>query len=217
MKGKTNQKQNNQRGEVMLEAAMIMVPILILLMVLLSLSFLFYQQTMMATVASEIAADIGKNYKFTDFEVGDNTISTSDVTDLRLCRTNILGKSSMQKDKDAVAETYAKWRVGLSSFGLNPGEPEVECKLDGTGIGRLVVKVTVSQKTDFFLSDVMEFAGVSKEKLTFSATAYAECSDLMSYTSMINFTEFISDRLSMFNSIGNLYGSMKDLLQNLLD
>lgn len=216
MKGRTTEKQNNQRGEVMLEAAMIMVPILILLMVLLSLSFLFYQQTMMATVASEIAADVGKNFKFTDQAVGDNTLSTSDATDLRMYRTTF-GKGKVEDDKVDAAETYAEWRVALSSFGLNPGDPEVKCEIDGTGIGRSVVKVTVSQKTDFFLSDVMEFAGVSKEKMTFSATAYAECSDLMSYTSMINFTEFISDRLSMFNSIGNLYESVKGLVQNLLD
>lgn len=216
MRGRITEKQNNQRGEVMLEAAMIMVPILIMLMVLLSLSFLFYQQTMMATVASEIAADLGKNFKFTDQAVGDNTLSVSDATDLNMYRTT-LGKGKVEDKKVAAAETYVKWRVGLSSFGLNPGEPEVECKIDGTGIGRAVVKVTVSQKTDFFLSDLMEYAGVSKEKMTFSATAYAECSDLMSYTSMINFTEFFSDRFSMFNSVGNLYGSVKDLVINLLD
>lgn len=209
----TDGKKNKQSGEVMLEAAIILVPILIMLMVLLSLCFMFYQQAIMHTVASEIAADVAKNYKFTSLEMGKNKLGTAQE-ELSMFRLTF-GMNDLEEEHKIRSETYAKWRIALTSLGLNPGEPTVDCKINCSGIGRAYVKITVEQKTDFFLSDIMEFAGITEENTLFSATAYAECSDLTGYTSMVNLTEFAAERLSIFGGFGNLYESIKDLAQKL--
>jgi hypothetical protein len=58
--------------------------------------------------------------------------------------------------------------------------------------------------------------GIADESTLFSATAYAECVDLMEYTSMVNFVEYASNKLSAIEEIGDLYSSVKNLVQKLL-
>lgn len=210
-------KLKEENGEVMLEAAIILVPILILLMALLSLSFFFYQEAMMNSVANEIAAEVAKNYKFTDLKMGTKDIELDDITEVKMFRMSF-SKNKMEKEHQKRAEEYAKWRVNLATLGLNPGEVEVECKVTSSGIGRAYVKVTVSQKTDFFLSGILELTGITEKDTLFGATAYAECVDFMGYTSMVNFTEYGSRKLGdAGKSIGNLYNNVKDFIQKLED
>ena len=209
-------EERNQQGEVMLEASFILDSVIILLMALLSLSFLFYQEAMMTSVANELAADIAKNYKFTDMEVGKSDITLDDTTSVKMFRMSF-GKGGMEDDHAERAEEYAEWRIGLATMGINADEIDVDCEVTSSGIGRAYVKVTVSQKTDFFLSDFLEIAGISDKDTMFKSIAYAECVDLMGYTSMVNFTEYGSRKLSIFNSIGGFYGSVKNFIQELVD
>ena len=216
MKKKYLDLRKNQQGEVMIEASIILVSLLLLLMALLSISFMFYQQAMMNSVATEIASDVAKNYKYTDLAMGDNELTVDDAETIRMFRMNF-GANKIEHLQEIRAEEYAAWRLPLTSLGFNPENIIVKCEITGSGIGRAYVKVTVSQKTDFFLSDILSLLEISEKKSMFSATAYAECVDLTAYTSMVNFTEYASKKLSLFNSVGNLYGSVKNLVGKLLD
>ena len=210
-----NEKIQDERGEVMLESAIVIVPVLILLMALLSISFMFYQQSVINSVANEIAADIAKNYKFTELDMGSNSVTLSDVNNTNMFRMSF-GQNNARHSHQDRAEDYVLWRAPLTSLGLHPHSADVECVIKRSGIGRAYVKVTVSQKSDFFLSGVLDMAGVADEDTLFTSTAYAECLDFMSYTSMVNFTEYASNRLSVFNSIGGFYDSVKNLVQKLM-
>ncbi len=216
MKKRIDKVFQNQHGEVMLESSFILVSVIILLMALLSISFMFYQEAMMTSVATEIATDVAKNYKFTDMEIGESTISLDDANSASMFRMNF-GQGSLEDKHEDRAETYADWRIGAATVGLNPGDIDVTCDIINSGIGRAYVKVTVSQESDFFLSSILELAQIADEDTMFSATAYAECDDLMGYTSMINFTEYGSRKLSIFNSIGGFYNSVKGFINELLN
>lgn len=207
--------KNQQSGEVMIESAIIIVPVLILLMAMLSLSFLYYQQSIMNSVATEIAADVAKKYKFAAVEVTDDTISPNDYVETRMFRMNF-AKGSMEDDHKDRVEEYATWRVALTSLGLEPENLEVDCEIRGTGVGRAVVKVTVKQKTTFFLSGVLELAGITDSSTAFGAIAYAECNDMIAYTSMINFIEYASGQFPA-GPINNFYTSFKNFIENLME
>ena len=209
-------EKDNQRGEVMLESSFILVSVIILLMALLSISFMFYQEAMMTSVANEIAADVAKNYKFTEMDIGDSTITLDDANSVKMFRMSF-GKNSLERAHENRAEDYAEWRIGAATLGLDSEDIEVDCEVTSSGIGRAYVKVTVSQKSTFFLSEILGMVGIMDENSMFSSTAYAECVDLMGYTSMVNFTEYGSRKLSIFNSIGGLYNSVKEFAQELLD
>lgn len=209
------EKIQDQRGEVMLESAIVLVPVLILLMALLSISFMFYQQSVINSVANEIAADVAKNYKFTELDMGSNSVTLGDVNNTNMFRMSF-GKNKAETAHEDRAEDYILWRAPLTSLGLHPHSADVECEVKSSGIGRAYVKVTVSQKSDFFLSGVLDMTGIADEDTLFTSTAYAECLDFMSYTSMVNFTEYASNKLSIFNSIGGFYDSVKNLVQKLM-
>lgn len=215
MRQKITEKIEEEHGEVMLESSFILVSVIILLLALLSISFMFYQQAMMTSVANEIAADIAKNYKYADLDMGNDSLTLNDVNGTGMFRMSF-GRNSLENAHENRAEEYANWRIPFASLGLNPQNINADCEITRSGIGRAYVKVTVSQRTDFFLSGILDAAGVADKNSLFSATAYAECVDLMGYTSMVNFAEFASNKLSEFNSIGNFYNSVKDLVQKLL-
>lgn len=208
-------KLKKQNGEVMLEASIILVFIIILLLGLLSISFMFYQQSLMNTIATEIASDVAKNYKFTSLKMGDDH-TLDDYNGTKMFRMSF-GKNNVENAQEDRAEEYVDWRLPLASLGLDPEEVEVDCEIISSGIGRAYVKVTLSQKTDFFLSGILELMEITDENTMFGSTAYAECNDLMGYTSMVSFTQYGSEKLSVFKSVGNFYGSVKSLVENLLD
>lgn len=204
-----------QQGEIMLEAAVIIVPVLLLLFALMSLSFFFYQESLMNTVATEVASDMARNLKYTNMDVGEHEITLENIKGTSMFRMSF-GKNKVAQAQAERGEEYAQWRVPLSSLGLNPGKLEVDCEVVYTGIGRAYVRATVSQRTDFFLSGVLDLLEVSKEREMFSATAYAECLDPMAYTSMVNFTAYAGTMFNDFDAIGRLYESVKDLAEQLI-
>ena len=82
-------KQNrwkNENGEIMLESSIVLVFVLLLLMALLSITFMFYQQAMLNTVAAEIAADVAKNLKYTNLERGNDEITLDNYDGVKMYR-----------------------------------------------------------------------------------------------------------------------------------
>lgn len=201
-----------ERGEVMLEASIIMVPVLLILMALLSISFLFYQKAMITTLATETAADIAQNYKFNkEVSVGNKVVTENNVKAEKMYRMSFQQKGAVQKVLKDKANEYVASELVSRSLGIDSETPSVECKITSTAIGRAFVEVTVSHKTDFFLSDILDFLGIADKKATFTTVAYAECFDYTAYASMINFTEYASGALHMFEPLGNVYVSVKGL------
>lgn len=217
MLGRFLKDAKDQNGEVMLEASIVLVSVIILLMVMLSLSFMFYQEAMMTSVANEIAADVAKNYKMPTLAIGDNEPQVNDVESVKMYRLSF-GLRTLESAHEERADSYADWRIELATLGINPGDVDVKCEIKRSGIGRAYVKVTVRQTTDFFLSGILDYAGITEENTAFGATAYAECNDLMGYTSLLNFTRYLTEILNDqagLRAIGNLYESMKGFINEL--
>ena len=210
------QNTRDQNGEVMIEASIILVSVMILLFALLSLTFMFYQESLMTSVANEVAAKVAKDYKYSSKDMGTHTIGNGDVENVKMFRMTF-AKGSMEELHAERAKSYAQARFRSATLGINEGELNVDCEVNSSGIGRAYVKVTVSQKADFFLSDFLVLAGILGDDCIFSSTAYAECVDLMGYTSMVNFTDFGCRKLAVFNSVGNLYTSVKGFIEELMD
>lgn len=215
MRLQLNKKSENQRGEIMLEASIILVLVLIMLFAILSLTFFYYQEALMVTIATETASDIGKNYKFADIGIGDNDISLTDVENAKMFRMSF-AKNSLERAHKTRAQNYGNWRISLATLGFNSGDLHADCEIKYSGLGRAYVEVTVSQNTDFFLSGVLEMLHIVDDNQLFSASVTAECADLMAYTSMVNFVEYASGVFDEFNSIGHLYTSVRDFADKLI-
>lgn len=200
----------------MIEAAIIFVPVLILVMCLLSLGFFFYQTAIVNSAAAEIADTVAENIKFTELDVNEETLTLSDFQTLRMFRSNFgsIGVGKAQKDN---AKEYADWRIPLSSLGFGDQNPDVEFSLTMSGPGRYYVEVKVSLETDIFLGGILRYSGILDENNIYSAVAYAECVDLTAYTSMINFVEHSTKALNFLDPVGRAYGNIKDLYDGISD
>lgn len=215
MRDSNKNRISEEHGEIMLESSIILVSVLILLMALLSITFMFYQQAVMTSIATEIAEDVAKNLKFTDLEIGTTTLTADDYDNTQMFRSNF-GQVSLQNAKQSLANTYSTERLALASFGLNEGTFETTIDLKVSGIGRMYAVVTVSQPSEFFLSGVLEMLGIADKETMFSATAYAECTDMIGYSSMVNFTDYATQKLSVFEAFGDFYVSVKKFIQTLM-
>lgn len=202
---------DGQRGEIMLEAAIIFIPVLLLLLMMLSLTFLFYEEAMMNSIANEIAENVAVNLKYRDLGPNDDPMPDN-IASERMFRLTF-GESKVEGDQKDWAEAYANWRIPLTTFGIGGDEAQVECKVSLSGIGRAYVQVTVKRQTEIFLGGVLTYLGILEDDSEVGATAYAECVDLMGYTSLINFVEYASNKLSAFNPVGKLYSEVKGLLE----
>ncbi len=67
-------------AEIMLESTIIIIIVLFMLTAMISVGFLFYQQSLISSLATELAEDIGANYKL----IGDG-----DSSKINLYRTSI--------------------------------------------------------------------------------------------------------------------------------
>lgn len=182
----------NESGEVMLESTIILFSVLILVMAMLSLCFLYYQEAMMESIAEEIAADVARNFKYAGETrpIGSNTVTLDDLKAEPMYRMTFGFSKIANKHKDRV-NAYLPRRLSITSLGFHSKAPEADCVVRLSSIGRAYVTVRVEQKTDFFLSGVLKYLDIWNDGDTFGATATAECVDISGYTSSVNFLEFL--------------------------
>ena len=211
----------NENGEIMLEATMVLLPTIIIMFTMISLSFLFYEQALMNTIATEIASEVGRFYKYSkrySDEMGANVLSDDDIKKGKLFSSSF-AIGSIEDQYEDLAKEYAKERIAFASLGLDKSGLDVTCDIKTTAPGRAYVKVVVSQKTKFFLYEVWDLiaedggAGITD----FTGVAYAECSDLMGYTSMINFIDFwtsaLVNEVDLLGEVDGLIDAIKSMIE----
>ena len=221
MRNKGYLKNDGQNGEIMLEASFVLVSVIIILMVMLSLSFMFYQMALTNSVANELATYIAENYKFdcnirVDAPLNTELITKTAYEDskMRMYRTTF-GLSKIEDDHSDRITYYAKERINLATLGINPGDVNVSCKLISHVAGRSYVEVTVAQETDFFLSGILDMVGISEESTLFSSVAYAECLDLTAYTSTVSFADYVFGEFKFGNDLVKIGSNIVKIMKSL--
>lgn len=204
---------HDDRGEIMLESSFVMISVFLMLTVMLSLSFMFYQQSMITSVAAEISSSVAKNYKYTDTDLKTSEFTVSDASSIRKYRLT-LSTGKLMREHEEQADTYGAERIKLTTLGINSSDVDVSCQLVHTGIGRAYIKVTVTNKTDFFLSNVLEAFGIYDGE-GFSATSYSECTDMTAYASTVNFSNYMAGFMEPFSGVGKTYQSFKNIVETL--
>ncbi len=203
---------NDDSGEIMLESTIVITITLLLLVVMLSLGFVYYQKAMLTSVANEIASDISANYKYLmqdDQLLSDMTFDDTNLKSMGRFRATFnlekVKNSSIQKAND-----YIAYRVGITNLGINRSEPKIDsAEISIDGVGRMHVKVEVSMETDFLFSSVLQYLDIIPDVPSFSATGSAECLDISAYYSYVNFVEHFTSKLAGEDTlIGEIIGTI---------
>ncbi|MBQ8802269.1 MAG: hypothetical protein IJZ53_01350 [Tyzzerella sp.] len=191
MKQKVRAYLKKDSGEVMLESTIIMVFTLLILIAMLSVGFLFYQQAMINTVATDLASDIATSYKLTNQDIGEGEVTSTALNDVKLYRTSV-SMFSMKALHKQRAEEYLPERIQMSTLGIAEKEPVLEeFDIAVDNVGRMHVELTVSMECDILFSGALKYFGIIDSTPRFSARASAECLDITAYASHVKFLDYV--------------------------
>lgn len=190
----------DENGEVMLESTLVMMFTLFILIAMISVGFLFYQQAMISTVASDVATDIASSYKLTNQELGSNEVTSNALNDVKLYRTSV-AMFSMKALHKQRAEEYLPERISLSSLGILDKQPVLDdFDITVDNVGRMHVDVSVSMECDILFSGALEALGIIDSTPKFTASGRAECLDITAYASHVQFLDYVSNKIEGTNA-----------------
>ncbi len=209
---KVKERFMDEHGEIMLESTIVMVITLFVLMAMISVGFLFYQQAMINTVASDLATDIASMYKYSERNYSDETEMSNALKKVVLYRSS-LGVTGIKSVHQNRANKELPLKIVRTTLGLTEKEPHVESlevKVDN--VGRMHIEVTVSMECAILFGGALEYFGITDATPVFRASASAECIDITNYASYVHFVNYASGKVgdNTNNAISSIIGIFKD-------
>ncbi|MBQ7132695.1 MAG: pilus assembly protein [Oscillospiraceae bacterium] len=218
-------EKDGESGEIMLEAAIVLLMVFTIIFAMFSLGFMYYQKVMVQTIANEAASYAATNYKYIltkngtemDIDANDVTIFDSaqgDTDDeyvpapLKMFRSSF-SISAFEREGKSDVEAYVEERMNLSSFGINDSVSVDEYDITVDNIGRMHVDCTISAESEIIFAGFAEFLGIIDDStITFSASSRAEIIDITSYASYVNFVGYFGRVVSQSEAIESVTGSV---------
>ncbi|MCI5655424.1 MAG: TadE/TadG family type IV pilus assembly protein [Candidatus Pseudoruminococcus sp.] len=195
--------KNDESGQIMLEAVIIFPLVLLIIITMLSLGFLFYQRTMLSSVASETASAIGSCYKY-DQALDEREITNGIVDNLRKYRMSLRLETMKEQNKNN-GNKFVKSRIGLSNLGINRKDPQIESiDIVVDDVGRPHVTVSVSMETDFLFDDILKYLDIIDSSPKYTATSSAEIIDMTGYSSYVYFIKYFSKKAEDISKVVNI-------------
>lgn len=219
-------EKDGESGEIMLEAAIVLLMVFTIIFAMFSLGFMYYQKVMVQTIANETTAYVATNYKYPQNDLDSTTIDISNIKQTRKFRSTFAVNTLEGKNREN-AVAYAQKRVQQSSFGIN-GNSKGSVTIDDAdfeivvdNIGRMHVDCTVNVECEVVFGGFLEILGIIDDPtVTFSASSRAEIIDLTGYGGYTNFVRYFSakleDKLSNINSICNSIGTVVDIAKKFM-
>ena len=201
----------DENGEIMLESTIIFTIVLFVLIAMLSLGFMFYQQAALGSLTTEIAQDIGANYKLS------STTDKGSYNSQNLYRTTFnLAKAKEYHTKRAAEMFEEKYRI--VTLGINSSAPEIKIDIVNDNVGRLHAEVSVSVECSIFLDGALKFFKIIDSTLNFTANTRAECLDITSYAGQVQFLNYVTNKLdgedSPVSNITNIIEQIVRIVKN---
>lgn len=205
-------------GEIMVESTIVVVITMIVLLAVLSLGFLYYQQSMLTTAANDIATKIGSGYKYTEQDLNDYTLTQDALENTKMYRTSfqLMGMRNINRTR---TEDYLPDRIALTNFGLNSSVTIDDFDITVDNVGRMHIDVQLSMKCEFLFSNVLEYFGIIDSMPTFTAHGRAECLDITGYAAHVEFLEYVKRKaqedggsiISIIDSVVNVVNNARDI------
>lgn len=203
-------KYNDEKGNVVIEASIVMTIAVVMIAVLINLGIMLYNRNLMNTVASDAAVDVANVYSSTFRDPMYGYIDDKEFykTDLYRYLVNLVTSSH-----DEAAERKATW---YSLYSLKKGElseiedPKVHVDIvpkPGTLIRHQVV-VTIEAEFDMPLTAIWG----GDNRANYTAQGRADCIDLLDYFNTVGTVkETLLDRLDKFTEHINKIVGIFDL------
>lgn len=187
-------KKTSEQGEIMLESILVMIPTLFVLIFLLSLGFLLYQQWNVQFMADDIASKVAASYKYIDEDLPTGEISVDEIRKTKLYKY-LLSNDKYKANLWRKANNYGEVLSKKTTFGTGAGNEAINAKLIEDSMSRRHIEVTVTGTYTIPFSEGLEIFGI-KGTRTISAKSYAECIDVADYLNTVTFRNQVGSIVS---------------------
>ncbi len=211
------QRERQESGEIMLEALLVYTVTVFLLLFVLALFSVLFQAWNIQVIANETAAKAAQTYKLADADIVTGYVTEEQITEVKEYR--YLWKSSELENaaRDKLVG-YASDRLIKTTYTKQVGEPEIKMELCRDAFARRHIEVTIQGRYTVPFGEALSYAGLDSVT-TYTATARAECLDLMDYVTTVDFAseqaslgqfdsqlvDFLDKFLGLFDTIRGLY------------
>lgn len=180
-----------ENGEIMIEAILVMIPTLFVMIFLLSLGFLLYQQWNIQYIADEVASKVAVGYEYADEEIQTGKISLEKAQQTILYKY-LFSNDEMEEANAKKAYNYGTLLSSKTSYGNGSGDETIELETIEDSLARRHICVTVTGTYRIPFAEGLEIFGIEGTR-TISAVSYAECVDLTDYMNTVVFGKQLGD------------------------
>ncbi len=194
--------RRSESGELMIETMLVMIPTLFILIFLIALGFLLYQEWNIQITADDVVSKVSQTYGLIDAEIGSGKITKEDLENQAMYRYTFVKDTYKNKNKERVESQISKY-LRLTDLAKKEGTESISYEVVHDNYGRRHIKVKLSETYRIPFGEGLEIFGMDSKR-TFSAISSAECQDLSDYMNSIDFAK---------NSVSMLTGDSSDLLK----
>ena len=187
-------KENNDRGEVMIEGMIVMVITMFILVWILGLGFLYYQRYVTTVVTNDAAVKIASTYNNPTSDIIMGYVTTEDVSNRDLYRGFTVGSNSsdLHTVNEDRAQSYVKYILDSANFAGTVKDVDVDLKMVSDSTVRRHIELTTICEYNTPFGEIFEMFGMSRTA-KYTVTASADYSDMADFVSTVNFGKALSD------------------------
>jgi hypothetical protein len=216
MKNKMLFLKQNTGGEIMIESLLVFIPTLFVLVFLIALGLVFYQQWNVQYVADAVAENVALSYGYDNLDGTSFVLTKDDVTKRRVCRYS-LGNSKTIENAKELGENLGSRLFRLTNLAKPEDSEEITVTVESDSLGRRHVEIEVEAAYKMYFSEglrVFKFG----EQYHYQATSVAECIDPSALGSTIMFAKngpniIVGDSKAL-SSLGKWIGALKELFSS---
>jgi len=171
-----------EKGEVMVEASLVMTVVIVVIVTLAYLGLIMYHQTLITSTANQTASNIAQVYSNSGKDPVTGYIDVSNLdNDGMVIKMKNQAYSNVITKK---AEWYSRYRLAKGRF-LKSDEPKIEVKIENKKGALLRAQVIVTVEVDYELPFV-KLLGLESTTIHYKATGRADCYEILDYINTID-------------------------------
>lgn len=206
-------RNKNEDGEIMIESMLVLLPTMFVMVFLIALGFLMYQQWNVQFVADSIASRLSVVYSYSNADMKSGVTTVDDIEGRGMYRYLFSWKDQTEAAAEAKGKEYGEMLLNLTNFASVDNENiSVITVDDGIGRRHIVVEVSGDYKIPFGAG--LEVFGMSSTR-HIEASSAAECVDITDYFAAVTLAENAEKMLLGDSKILGAIDSILSLIKNI--
>lgn len=202
-----------ERGSMMIDGMIAMLITIMILVFLMSLGFLLYQQWMVSNVANDTATRLAQRYPYTSADIITGQTALEDMNGLPLYR--YLG-SRLERENGARGESFALDTLAMAGLATPVRNPEIDVKECYDSLGRRHVEVHITAEYEVPLGGALQYFGMD-QTVTYQATGRAVCMDMLEYINSVEAVDSISTTLGADGAVDGAVDGLMTAVRKIID